>query len=107
MAKAKAVNYNEAEIAVLHSDYTGADNATEVAAIAEKLGKTPASVRAKLANLGIYKKAEEVSDGDGERITKMVIAEAIGQRIGLLEAEVEGLAKAPKAALSKVLAKLA
>jgi hypothetical protein len=107
MAKAKVVNYSEKDLDILRAEYTGADNSVEVPAIAEKLGKTPASVRAKLANLGIYKKAEESADGDGERITKMVIAEAIGQRIGLLEAEVEGLAKAPKAALSKVLAKLA
>jgi Mn-dependent DtxR family transcriptional regulator len=102
---AKTVNYTDAQLEVLRAEYVGNDNAVEVAAIAEKLGKTPASVRAKLANLGIYKphqKSEET-----ERVTKIVIAEAIGQKIGLLEAETEGLAKAPKAALDKILHALA
>lgn len=102
---AKTVNYTDAQLDILRAEYTGADNSAEVAAIAEKVGKTPASVRAKLANLGIYKpnqKSEET-----ERVTKTVIAEAIGQRIGLLEAETEGLAKAPKAALDKILAAIA
>lgn len=106
MPKVKAANYTEQDIAVLKAGYTGADNATEVAALATATGKTPASVRAKLASLGLYVKTE-AGTSDGERITKQVIAEAIGQKINLLEHEVEGLAKAPKAALDKVLAALA
>lgn len=106
MPKAKTANYTEQDIAVLKAGYTGADNATEVAALATATGKTPASVRAKLASLGLYVKTE-AGTSDGERITKQVIAEAIGQKINLLEHEVEGLAKAPKAALDKVLAALA
>jgi hypothetical protein len=106
MPKAKAANYTEQDIAVLKSGYTGADNAKEVAALATATGKTPASVRAKLASLGLYVRAEAASS-DAERVTKQVIAEAIGQRIGLMEHETEGLAKAPKAALDKVLAALA
>lgn len=107
MSKVKVANYTEQDIAVLKAGYTGADNASEVAAIATATGKTPASVRAKLASLGLYMKAEAGASSEGERITKQVIAEAIGQRIGLQEHEVEGLSKAPKAALDKVLAALA
>ena len=107
MPKVKTANYTEQDIAVLKAGYTGADNASEVAAIATATGKTPASVRAKLASLGLYMKAEAGNASEGERITKQVIAEAIGQRIGLQEHEVEGLSKAPKAALDKVLAALA
>lgn len=108
MPKAKTANYTEQDIAVLKAGYTGADNATEVAALATATGKTPASVRAKLASLGLYVKAEAgAAASEGERITKQVIAEAIGQKIGLQEHEVEGLSKAPKAALDKVLAALA
>ena len=107
MPKVKTANYTEQDIAVLKAGYTGADNVSEVAAIATATGKTPASVRAKLASLGLYMKAEAGNAGEGERITKQVIAEAIGQKIGLQEHEVEGLSKAPKAALDKVLAALA
>lgn len=107
MPKVKAVNYTEQDIATLKAGYTGMDNASEIASLSAAVGKTPASVRAKLASLGLYVKAEAAGASDGERITKQVIAEAIGQKINLLEHEVEGLAKAPKAALDKVLAALA
>lgn len=107
MAKEKPANYTETDVATLKAGYTGADNAAEVAALATAVGKTPASVRAKLASLGLYKAAATAASSEGERITKQVIAEAIGQKIGLMEHEVEGLSKAPKAALDKVLAALA
>lgn len=103
----KVANYTEADLSVLKADYTGADNAGEVAAIATKLGKTPASVRAKLASMKLYKTAEKADKADSERVTKMVIAEAIAVKAGLKEHEVEGLAKATKSALEKVLANLA
>jgi hypothetical protein len=107
MAKVKAVNYTAEQIEVLKAEYTGADNAAEVAALSAKLGKTPASVRAKLASLKLYKSAEKSAGEDTERVTKMVIAEAIGEKVGLKEHEVEGLAKSTKSALEKVLAGLA
>lgn len=107
MAKVKTSNYTPEMIETLKAGYTGADNASEIAALSTATGKTPASVRAKLASLGLYKAAERADSGDAERITKQVIAEAIGQRVGLMEHEVEGLSKATKSALDKVLAALA
>lgn len=104
---AKTVNYTEAQLDILKSEYVGADNASEVAAIAEKIGKKPASVRAKLASLGLYKVPENQKSIDVERVTKSVIAEAIAQKVGLLEAEVDGLSKASRGALDKILAALA
>ena len=106
MAKTPKVNYSEADLSVLRSEYTGADNAKEVAALSVKLGKSPASVRAKLASLKLYKtaKVEKASD---ERVTKEVLAASIGERVGLKDFEVEGLAKATKSALEKVFAALA
>lgn len=106
MAKAKVVNYTDAQIAILRAEYVGADNAAEVAALSAKLGKTPASVRAKLASLKLYKAAEK-SDEASERITKTVLVDAIGEKVGLSEAEREGLVKSTKSALEKVLATLA
>ena len=38
MPKAKTANYTEQDIAVLKAGYTGADNATEVAALATATG---------------------------------------------------------------------
>lgn len=106
MAKAKTANYSDAQIAILKAKYTGADNATEVVAIAAEVGKTPASVRAKLSSMGIYKTAEKAATTT-EKVNKMVLADKIGDAVGLSEAEREGLSKATKSALEKVLARLA
>lgn len=103
--KVKTANYSEAQIAELKSGYTGSDNVAEVAALAEKLGKTPASVRAKLSSMGLYKTAEK-ADSETDRVTKRVLVEKVGEIVGLSEAEVDGLEKATKSALEKVLARL-
>jgi len=102
--KEKAKNYSDAEVAALRSGYTGADNKAEVSKLAAQLGKTPQSVRAKLSNMGIYVKEEAVKAEKGAN--KMALAEAIGSEVGLKEHEVEGLAKATKSALEKVLSAL-
>lgn len=108
MAKEKAVNYTAEMIETLRAGYTGTDNAKEVEALAAATGKTPASVRAKLASLGLYKAAEKAtSKEEGEKVTKTILTDAIGEIVGLAEHEREGLAKATKSALEKVLAKLA
>lgn len=102
MTKAKAANYTAEMEATLRAGYTGADNKAEVNALAAAIGKTPASVRAKLSTMGIYQKAEATStakSGDN----KMQLAERIGAVAGLKDFEVEGLAKATKGALEKVL----
>jgi hypothetical protein len=105
-AKAKVVNYSDADLSILKAGYTGSDNAAEVSALASKLNKTPASIRAKLASLKIYVKAEK-ADEASERVTKSAIVEDIAKVVDLSEAEIEGLTKATKSALEKVLANLA
>jgi hypothetical protein len=98
---AKATNYSEQDIATLRSGYTGADNKAEVAAIAVKIGKSPASVRAKLANLGLYVKTEDV-DKPKARGKADVVAE-IAAKIGLPEYDQDGLAKATVRSLEAIL----
>lgn len=105
MAKAKAANYSEAEIATLRAGYSGVNNSAEVAALATATGKTSASVRAKLASMGLYVKAAP-EKSEKASANKTVLADAIAEKAGLMEHEAEGLAKAPKAALEKVLAAL-
>lgn len=102
--KAKAVNYTEAQVAVLTEMYKGVDNATEVAEIAKATGKSAASVRAKLASLGLYAKAEAESKAKG--ITKRALAEQVGNALGLQEFEVDALEKTSKSVLDKLVAKL-
>jgi hypothetical protein len=102
MAKVKTVNYTDEQVAILRASYTGMDNGAEVAALATQLNKTPASVRAKLSQMGIYKTAEK-SEDKAERITKSVLVDQIASLIDLAEHEIEGLAKSTKSALEKVL----
>jgi hypothetical protein len=101
VTKPAKANYSETDIAVLRSSYTGADNKAEVAAIAVKIGKSPASVRAKLANLGLYVKAEEV-DKPKARGKADIVAE-IATKIGLPEHDFDGLAKATIRPLEAIL----
>jgi hypothetical protein len=105
MAKAKAVNYSEEQISVLREMYKGEDNAAELKAISERVGKPVASVRSKLAVMGLYVAAEKAEKA-GPREGKMDLVEKIGAVVGLDEHEKEGLYKATKGALLKVLAKL-
>jgi Mn-dependent DtxR family transcriptional regulator len=100
----KAPNYSaEAEVRI-REIYSGKDNAAEVAQISAELGKSPASVRAKLSSMGLYVKAEKAVAA--KSATKFAIAEKIGKQAGLQEFEVEGLAKATKGSLTKILAAL-
>ena len=102
---AKAVNYSDADMATMTSMYTGKDNATEVKAIAAKLGKSAASVRAKVASMGLYVKAEKATAG--KRVGKKAeIVERIASMVTLSEADQEGLGKATAAPLARILAQL-
>lgn len=101
----KTANYTAEMEATLKQMYTGKDNSTEVAAIATALGKTPQSVRSKLAQMGVYV-AKETAKTKRDGSTKAEIAEAIAAEVGLNEAEAEGIAKATKSALEKVLQRL-
>lgn len=107
MAKVTKVNYTDAQIATMTASYKGVDNKKEVAMIAADLGKTAASVRAKLSNLGVYKTATPAK-GEGKGNTKADIVGAIAVAGGftLSEAEQEGLAKATAGPLAKILASL-
>ena len=103
---AKATNYTQEQIATITAAYTGDNSKEALATIAASVGKTVPSVRAKLSSLGVYKVAEKPKTAS-TRVNKTAIVEMIGNTgIDFTEAEVEGLAKANKSALEKVLAKL-
>jgi hypothetical protein len=106
MAKAKVVNYSEKDVEVLRTMYVGADNKAELAAISAEIGKSVPSVRSKLNSMGLYKSATQTKGAEkGEG--KMDIVERIAGVVGLAEHEKDGLYKATKPALQKILDKLA
>lgn len=107
MAKVKAANYSVEDIATLTAGYVaGEDNKSQVSVLAAKLGKTTNSVRAKLANLGLYQ-AEKKAASTSTRVKKADIVAGIAAKVeGLNEADCDGLEKATSGALTKVLASL-
>lgn len=103
--KAKAVNYTDEQVATMTSMYKGVDNKAEVQAIADAIGKSPSSVVSKLGQLKVYIKATKTVVGKGRN--KDAIAADIASYANLTELETEGLTKATKGALVKVLDTLA
>ena len=55
MATAKVLNYDVKALEALQT-YTGRDNATELPALASKLGKTKSSIISKLSQMNLYVK---------------------------------------------------
>jgi len=83
MAVEKKVNYTEAQITEMSDLYCAAETQDEREAamdeIAESFGKTIASVRAKLANIGVYvPKAKPAKKGE-KRVTKSDLVSQIAE----------------------------
>lgn len=105
MTATKTANYSDKAIATMTAAYTGDNSKDALGKIATAVGKTVPSVRAKLSQLGVYKPNEKAApkvNGDN----KQVLADKIGKLANLTNAEAEGLAKANKAPLERVLASL-
>lgn len=104
--KATTATYSEQEEQTLLAMYNPKEpNREQVAAIAEKVGKSVHSVRSKLSNLGVYVR-DETPKGKKGGVNKLQIAERIAPFVGLSEVETEALAKTTLPVLNKLLAKL-
>ncbi len=98
---AKTVNYTPEMTATMLADYAAG---VTVEAIALSLGKTVRSVTAKLSREKVYV-AKTYTNKVGEAVVKKdTVADAIGAKLGLTEAETESLTKANKTALQKIFA---
>lgn len=94
----KVVSYTPEMIASMTEAYVAAPSADTVAELATKFGKSTKSVVAKLAQLGVYRKAEKVAaDKAGE--TKAAIAARIAGEDADFAAD---LVKLTKASLAKI-----
>jgi len=105
----KVVNYTDEMVARLHEGYDGAaDEAVrdaQVAQLAEELGKSPASIRAKLTREGLYVPKAKAPAGKAS-VTKAELVTQIAEALGEDEDVIGSLEKATKVALGKVLAAL-
>lgn len=102
MPKVTKVNYSVDQIATMKAMYSGDNSKIALTLIAEKVGKTVPSVRAKMSAEGFYKPNEKVVT-ESTRIKKSdtvsVIAGLVG---GLSEADQDGLSKSTAAPLAKI-----
>ena len=104
MAAVKVVNYTPEQTEKIKTEYLAG---VTVEKIAETIGKTVASVRAKLSKEGVYK-AKEYTTKKGEKpVKKDTTADAIGAVLNMTEGEIESLTKANKTALVKIFTALA
>lgn len=106
----KAANFTAEQVAEMRTQYLAAVNAgldyegrkVVVEKLAEAMGKNTRSIVAKLSREGIYIKAAYVAKTGEKPLSRDNFADAIGQRLGLTEAETDSLTKANKGALSKL-----
>lgn len=101
--------YTKAHIEQMTTMYEAATNQDErieaVKMIAENLGTSVNSVRAKLAFLGVYKANKRTTKSGGPIVHKSELVDQINEvcGLGLNEAEATSLEKATKATLNKIL----
>ena len=102
----RKVNYTDEMVARLHEVYDGDASVDErkaaVAALAEELGKSAASVRAKLTREGLY---VPIGKPEGKKggVRKADLVTAIARELGVAEDVVGSLEKATMVALARVL----
>ncbi len=108
--KTAAVNYSDDQVAAIMAAAAGAGgkiNAAIAGELAAEMGKTARSLIAKASRMGIYS-AKTYERKDGSKVeAKDVTADAIGNILGLSEADTDSLAKANRRALQAIFAALA
>lgn len=106
MSKEKEVNYDEKAEARLSEVYgvadTDAARKEAVTSLATELGKTPASVRAKLSRMGEYVKPERVTKNGEAIVKKDALVEQIATNMGTYSDDLPGLEKANKSTLKAI-----
>ena len=99
----KVVNYTVTQTAHAIAEYQNSPTAETVATLAESFGKSIKSVIAKLSREGVYLKAERKTKSGNPVVTKEAFVSKIAGVLGVNDEKMDGLEKAPKAALEMIL----
>jgi len=99
----KVVNYTDELVETIVSVYEAAPERATVDALAEKFGKTPRSIIAKLSTLGIYKAPARVTKTGAPVVKKEALVAEINNKLGV---ELPSLVKANKQDLEALFAAL-
>jgi len=93
-------NYSETMIAEITAKYSADPVRTTVDALADKFGKSPRSIIAKLSALGIYQKVERQTKRGEPVVKKEFFVNAVNERLGR---ELPSVAKMTKVDLQALL----
>ena len=99
----KVVNYTDEMVDAIVSEYEAAPVRDTVDALAERFGKTPRSIIAKLSTLGIYKAPARVTKTGKPVVKKETLVAEIVAAVGV---ELPSLVKANKQDLEALVAAL-
>ena len=99
----KVVNYTDEMVETIVSVAEAAPERATVDALAEKFGKTPRSIIAKLSTLGIYKAPARVTKTGAPVVKKEALVAEINNKLGV---ELPSLVKANKQDLEALFAAL-
>ena len=101
----KVVNYTDEMVARLHAVYDGeaseAERDAQIVALSEELGRSPASIRAKLTHEGIYVPKAKAPAGKAV-VRKATLVAAIAAKLDVAEEVMESLEKANKNVLLRL-----
>ena len=99
-AKEITVNYTPEMTAKIIESYQAGETVENIAAL---VGKTARSIIAKLVREKVYVKKEYTTKTGESVIKKDSVADAIGEKLGMKENDIESLTKANKVALKMIL----
>lgn len=96
--------YTEEEVDYLKEHYRGAeDKQLKIDELAAALGKSRRSIIGKLSRLGIYEKKIYLTKRGESPVTKAELVHQISEKMNIPLKELEGLEKAPKEVLKRLL----
>lgn len=96
--------YTEEEVDYLRDEYlTAKDKQLKIDELANALGKSRRSIIGKLSRLGIYEKKVYLTKRGDQPVTKAEIVHQLSEKMNIPLSELEGLEKAPKEVLKRLL----
>jgi ribosomal protein L22 len=97
-----ASNYTEAQVTEMVARYTEKPDRETVENLAKELNKSIKSVIGKLSREGVYQKTEYLTKSGEKPVTKLELVSALGDVLDIPDQWLEGLEKAPKPVLKRI-----
>lgn len=97
-----ASNYTEAQVNEMVARYTEEPSRETVENLAKELNKSIKSIIGKLSREGVYQKTEYLTKSGEKPITKLELVSALGDVLDIPDQWLEGLEKAPKPVLKRI-----